>query len=394
MESLIEEKEEECISLLSAETISLITLSLIDGVGSAITQKLLDFFGSAEAALAASYQELSQVMGLTPNLCRKIVNQRDKVPLSEELKLIEKHACKVITIRDEAYPERLRTIFDPPQILYVKGELLPQDSTAISVVGSRRATNYGKSICEQLSRQLAANGFTIVSGFARGIDSIAHREALAVGGRTIAVMGNGLSFIYPAENEKLMTEITASGACISEFPMSVPPMGTNFPRRNRVISGVSLGTLVIEASEKSGSLITARLAVEQGREVFAVPGEVSSKMSKGVHNLIKQGAALVETVEDIIECLSIDIPETPSEAQRLQLQPTTEIEKLPDIKLGDEEQIVWDVLAHTPTHIDEITRLSDLTSSKVSSTLVMLELKGIVQQLPGKMFARKMAQRF
>lgn len=374
--------------MLSAETISLITLSLIDGVGSAIIQKLLSFFGTAEGALAASYQELSQVMGLTPDLCRKIVDQRDKVPLSEELKLIEKHSCKVITIRDEAYPQRLQTIFDPPQILYIKGELLPQDSMAISVVGSRRATNYGKNVCDQLSRQLAANGFTIVSGFARGIDSIAHRGALEAGGRTIAVMGNGLSFVYPAENAKLMEEIAASGACISEFPMSVPPMATNFPRRNRVISGLSLGVLVIEASEKSGSLITASLAAEQGREVLAVPGDIFSKMSRGAHNLIKQGAALVETVEDIIETLSLDIPKAP------EAKATPEIEKPPDVKLGDEEQTIWNVLAHTPTHIDDITRLSNLTPSKVSSILVMLELKGIVQQLPGKMFVRKMMQRF
>ncbi|MFQ6041058.1 MAG: DNA-processing protein DprA, partial [Candidatus Poribacteria bacterium] len=179
-----------------------------------------------------------------------------------------------------------------------------------------------------------------------------------------------------------------SGACLSEFPMSVPPMGTNFPRRNRVISGLSLGTLIIEASEKSGSLITARLAAEQGREVFAVPGEIFSKMSRGTHNLIKQGAALVETVEDIISALSPDIPRA-SEAEA-----KPEIEKPPDVKLVDEEQTVWDVLAYTPTHIDDIARISNLTPSKVSSVLVMLELKGIIQQLPGKMFARKMAQRF
>jgi DNA processing protein len=259
---------------------------------------------------------------------------------------------------------------------------------AISVVGSRRATDYGKNVCDHLSRQLAANGFTIVSGFARGIDSIAHRGALEAGGRTIAVMGNGLSFIYPAENAKLMEEIAVSGACISEFPMSVPPMATNFPRRNRVISGLSLGTLVVEASEKSGSLITASLAAEQGREVLAVPGEIFSKMSKGAHNLIKQGAALVETVEDIIEALSLDIPRVP------EAKAASEIEKPPDVKLGDEEQIIWNVLARTPTHIDDISRLSNLTPSKVSSILVMLELKGIVQQLPGKMFARKMMQRF
>jgi len=374
--------------LLSAETISLITLSLIDGVGSAIIQKLLSFFGTAEEALAASYQELSQVMGLTPDLCRKIVDQRDTVPLAEELKLIEKHSCKVITISAEVYPPKLQTIFDPPQILYVKGELLPQDSMAISVVGSRRATDYGQNVCDHLSRQLAANSFTIVSGFARGIDSIAHRGALEAGGRTIAVMGNGLSFVYPAENAKLMEEIAASGACISEFPMSVPPIATNFPRRNRVISGLSLGTLVIEASDKSGSLITASLAAEQGREVFAVPGEIFSKMSKGTHNLIKQGAALVETVEDIIEALSLDIPKAP------EAKAAPEIEKPPEVKLGDEEQAIWNVLAHTPTHIDDITRLSNLMPSKVSSILVMLELKGIVQQLPGKMFVRKMMQRF
>ncbi len=373
--------------MLSQETISLITLSLIEGVGSAVIQKLLGFFGSAEEVLTASYQDLSQIMGLTPNICRQIVALRGDVPLEKELGLIEQHACHIITIHDDAFPERLRSIFDPPQILYVKGELPPQDALVIAVVGSRRATTYGKTVCDQLSRQLVANGFTVVSGFARGIDSAAHRGVLEAGGKTIAVMGNGLSVIYPAENKQLMEQLTASGAAISEFPITTPPMATNFPRRNRVISGLSLGTLVVEASENSGSLITARLAAEQGREVFAVPGDIFSKMSKGTHNLIKQGAVLVESVGDILDALSLDVPRAKD------VKPISQVERPPSVKLGDEEQAIWNALSHGSTHIDEIARNSNLPPNKVSSILVMLELKGIVQQLPGKMFARKTMQR-
>jgi len=373
--------------MFDSETISLITLSLIEGVGSTIIQKLLSFFGSAEEALTASYQELSQVMGVSPGVCHKIVSQRDKVPLEEELSLIEKHACQVITIHDSSYPERLRTIFDPPQILYVKGELPPEDALAISIVGSRGATSYGRMMSEQLSEGLASKGFIIVSGFARGIDSTAHRGAINGGGKTIAVMGNGLSVIYPPENTKLMEEIIANGAVISEFPIKTPPIGTNFPRRNRVISGLSLGTLIVEASEKSGSLITAKFALEQGREVFAVPGEISSRMSKGTNYLIKQGAALVETVDDILDALSLDFPKTPK------VNEVSRMETPPDIKLGDDEQVIWDLLSQKPMQIDEIVRSSELSSSKVSSILVMLELKGIIQQLPGKQFVRKMTRR-
>jgi len=327
------------------------------------------------------------VMGLSPAICHKIVSQRDKVALEEQLSLVEKHACQVITIHDSDYPERLRTIFDPPQILYVKGELPPQRELAISIVGSRRATSYGKVMSERLSRELASKGFIIISGFARGIDSVAHRGAISAGGYTIAVMGNGLNVIYPPENSKLMEEIIENGAVISEFPMTTPPLSTNFPRRNRVISGMSLGTLVIEASERSGSLITAKFALEQGREVFAVPGEISSKMSKGTNYLIKQGAALVETVDDILDALSLDLPEM-SKARKV-----PQAETPPDIKLGDDEQVIWNLLSQKPIHIDEIARISGLPSSKVSSILVMLELKGIIQQLPGKQFVRKMMRR-
>lgn len=371
--------------MFDSETISLITLSLIEGVGSTIIQKLLNFFGSAEEALIASYEELSKVMGLSPGVCHKIVSQRHKVPLKEELSLIEQHACQVITIHDSSYPERLKAIFDPPQILYVKGQLAPQDALAIAIVGSRRATSYGRMMSEKLSEELASKGFIIISGFARGIDSAAHRGAINAGGETIAVMGNGLSIVYPPENARLMEEIIANGAVISEFPIKTPPLGANFPRRNRVISGLSLGTLIVEASEKSGSLITAKFALEQGREVFAVPGEISSRMSKGTNYLIKQGAALVETVDDILDALSLDLPKTPKGSPQM--------ETPPDIKLGDDEQIIWDLLSQKPRHIDEIARASELPLSKISSVLVMLELKGIIQQLPGKQFVRKMMRR-
>ena len=225
------------------------------------------------------------------------------LPLAQELQLIEQHQCHIVTINDDAYPTLLKQIDDPPALLYVIGEFPLQDAPSIAIVGSRSPTEYGKTISQQLSHQLAERGITVVSGFARGIDTCVHRGALEAGGDTIAVFGCGLSIIYPETNRTLATEITESGALISEFPMTMPPRGTNFPRRNRVISGLTLGTLVVEASERSGSLITARHAAEQGREVFAVPGQIFSGVSRGTHSLINQGATLINSVDDLLDAL-------------------------------------------------------------------------------------------
>lgn len=359
-------------------------LNMIPGVGSSTFQRLIKFFGSPSLVLGASLKELAMVRGITPAVCQSIVDNRTKIKIDEELRLIEKHNCRVITIEDQAYPQNLKAIHDPPPLLYVKGELTDSDSNSIAIVGTRNATSYGKMATEKLSSQLVSRGITVISGLAHGIDTYAHRGALDSGGRTIAVLGNGLDIIYPLENAKLFEEIVNSGAVISELPMGTQPRGAIFPQRNRIISGISLGTLVIEASKRSGALITADLALEQGREVFAVPGQIFSEESKGTNWLIKQGAKLVDSVEDILE----ELPSS-SFSQTFEDNIKTEDMRI-ESQLSDDEKTVWNVISSSPIHIDDISKRSNLPVFKVCSVLVMLELKGLVQQLSGKMFIRKM----
>ena len=398
--------------MLSDEVKNLIHLNIIPGVGSQSIRCLMAAFGSAEQALTATSEELVQIEGLTRNARQRLVNGRSHVSLNRELELIQSHQCHIVTFEDEAYPPLLKQISDPPLVLYVKRRMPPQDALSIAIVGSRSPTHYGKTTCQQLSRQLAARGVTIVSGFARGIDTVAHRGALEAGGRTIAVMGNGLNHVYPEENRHLADEILESGgALISEFPMTVPPMGTNFPLRNRVISGLTWGTLVVEASERSGSLITARLAAEQGREVFAVPGQIFSKLSQGTHKLINQGATLIHSVDDLIDGLPQTFTEfaassspasqpheqhplptsTTSPARQLTLDnlPHSEDNPAPSVQLTPDEGAVLSAIDAPTSHIDQIVRTAQLPINRVSSVLLTLELKGIVEQLPGKQFAKK-----
>ena len=401
---------------LSDEVKSLIHLSIIPGVGNQTIRCLLAAFESAERALTATSEELAQIDGLTRNARQRLVNGRSRVSLNRELELIQSHQCHIITFEDEAYPPLLKQISDPPLLLYIKRRLPPQDALSIAIVGSRSPTRYGKTTCHQLSQQLAARGVTIVSGFARGIDTSAHRGTLEAGGRTIAVMGNGLSHIYPEENRDLADAILESGgALISEFPMTVPPMGTNFPLRNRVISGLTYGTLVVEASERSGSLITARLAAEQGREVFAVPGEIFSKLSQGTHKLINQGATLIHSVDDLFDGLPQNYvaladlessssqrrdsearpPSTISHPRQLTLENVSQSEtgldarSTPSAQLTSDEKVVFSAIDSPTSHIDQIVRAAQLPINRVSSILLTLELKGIVEQLPGKQFAKK-----
>jgi DNA processing protein len=362
-----------------------IALNMIPGVGGATFHRLVKFFGSPGNALSASLNDLSRIRGLTPAVCESIVQHRGRVPVEQEMDTVERHGCKVITIQDELYPANLKAIYDPPHVLYVKGELLPGDSLSVAVVGTRSASSYGKTVAEKLSNHLAARGVTVVSGMAYGIDTAAHKGALSAGGRTIAVMGNGLDVIYPSRNARLLEEIVSSGAAISEFPMGTQPLRGNFPRRNRLISGLSLGTLVVEAPERSGALITADYALEQSREVFAVPGQILSEMSSGTHSLIKQGAKLVESVEDILE----ELPSyalLPMEEEDLEIE-----EKRVELQLSEDEYPVWKAVSVSPIHIDDISRQAGLPPYKVSAALVMLELKGLVQQLAGKMFTRKIS---
>ena len=397
--------------MLSADTKSLIHLNLIPGIGNHTIRRLLAAFGSAEKSLAATSEELAQIDGLTPDVRQQLIDGRSRAPLVQELELIEQHQCHVVTINDDTYPPLLKQIDDAPALLYIIGEFPLPDTPSIAIVGSRSPTEYGKTTSQQLSYQLAERDITVVSGFARGIDTCVHRGALEAGGRTVAVFGCGLSIIYPETNRALAAEITESGALVSEFPMTMPPRGKNFPRRNRVISGLTLGTLVVEASERSGSLITARHAAEQGREVFAVPGQIFSGVSRGTHSLINQGATLINSVDDLLDALPQDYtqilggqsPEAihqpapskrPDKTARPQpaakkstsaVQPKTEVAP----NLTPDEQTVLSVMDADSVHIDEITRVTQLPIGKVSSLLVMLELKGIVQQLPGKQFVKK-----
>lgn len=394
--------------MLAAETKNLIHLNLIPGIGNYTIRRLLAAFGSAERSVAATSEELAQVDGLTPDVREQLIDGRSRAPLAQELELIQQHQCHIVTISDDAYPPLLKQIDDPPALLYVIGKFPLPDTLSIAIVGSRSPTEYGKTTSQQLSHQLAARGVTVVSGFARGIDTCVHRGALEAGGDTIAVFGCGLSIIYPETNRALAEDIIKSGALISEFPMTMPPRGTNFPRRNRVISGLASGTLVVEASERSGSLITARHAAEQGREVFAIPGQIFSNVSRGTHSLINQGATLINSVDDLLDALpdyaqtlggessestrqppSLKRPAKVVRPQPIEKRSTPTSQPKANLNLTPDEQTVLSAMEADSVHIDEITRVTQLPIGKVSSLLVMLELKGVVQQLPGKQFVKK-----
>lgn len=356
-----------------------IALNMIDEVGPVRVRALLDRFGSPEAILGASRQELMQVSGVGEEVARNITGWREAVDLDAELARIEKAGIRVVTRDDAEYPPRLREIYDPPLVLYVRGALGERDKFAIGMVGSRRTTLYGQEMARRLSYQLARAGVTVVSGLARGIDTAAHTGALQAKGRTVAVIGCGMDTVYPPENKKLAEQIVEKGgAVVSEFPFGVKPDRQNFPMRNRIISGWSLGVVVVEANLKSGALITARQAYEQGREVFAVPGRADSILSRGANRLIKDGAKLTEDAEDILsEFGYLFAKEKAEPAPAIQL---TDVERQVMKAIGDEEVLV-----------DEIIRATGLTSASVSATLLGLEMKRVVKQLPGRQYARNPA---
>ena len=296
-----------------------------------------------------------------------------------------------ITIDDAEYPKNLKNIYNPPKQLYVSGSLLAEDATAVALVGSRRASIYGLEMSEKLAYELALRGVTIVSGMARGIDSAAHRGALKARGRTIAVLGSGHDNIYPPENEGLYEEISKAGAVLSEFENNVPPLPRNFPQRNRIISGLSLGLVVVEAARNSGALITADFAAEQGRAVFAVPGKISSHTSSGTNELIKDGARLVQSVDDILEELSLaEIRTVPAgENREIEERITKKTRMYVYNSLTDDERKVYKILSDEPIYIDEILAKSGLERAKTSTALLNLQLKHLIDELPGKQFVRK-----
>ena len=356
-------------------------LKSVPGVGNLLGRRLIDHFKSPQNVFQASDEELLQVDGVTRRHVTAIKTQKVPPTVDAELDLVNRKGYGIVTLTDSNYPRLLRQIPDPPPFLYVCGRLdgLP---VKVAVVGSRNATGYGIVTTKTLSANLASLGITIVSGMARGIDTAAHQGALAAGGQTIAVLGSGLEQIYPAENKALFQRISEQGAVVSEFPLFTKPEAHNFPIRNRIISGMSLGTVVVEATKKSGSLITARLAAEQNREVFAVPGSIQSFKSIGTHTLIKQGAKLVENAQDIIEEIAPMV--------QFKKKPGTNNRNSNEYKLASltaDERRVYDLLGPYPIHIDDLVRNMSVKTGTLSSILLKLELNGLVQQSPGKFFS-------
>lgn len=358
-----------------------------------IFRRLLDFFGSIEQILGASVSSLAKVEGVGEKTAEKIFRSRNDFDVEKELALADKFGVCILDLTDDRYPAALKKIYDPPPVLYIKGDIKPSDSLAIAIVGSRHCSTYGSEQASRFAHLLAASGFTIISGMARGIDSAAHTGALSANGRTIAVQGCGLSNIFPPENKNLFEKISTSGACISELPMEFEPLPENFPPRNRIIAGLSVATIVVEAMPRSGALITAQTALENNREVMAVPGKIDSPLSKGPHKLIKQGAKLVESVDDVIEALEFLQKDF---AQHVEDSSKKAIEKkqiqlfdLSKLNLTKEEQKIMNCLDTEPIHVEELIVKSELSAGKVNASLISMRLKGIIKQFPGNYFSKR-----
>ena len=361
------------------ETEAWLTLNAAPGVGNATIRDLVQYYGSAQKVFTLTKPELMSC-GLSEAVAAKIFEfDRDKF-LKSEYNLIQQNGVEVITRKDPDYPELLKEIPDVPAVLYIKGNRAFLKNTAIAMVGSRQASVYGLSVAEKFARQLAEYGITIISGLARGIDTASHRGCLLGGGTTVAVVGCGLAQIYPPENKGMFEQIVEKGVIISEFPMQMPPLAQNFPRRNRIISGLSLGVIVVEAALKSGALVTASMALEQGREVFAIPGSIDRPNAQGVNALIKQGAKLTSSVADILEELAPALRQSLKKVELPVQEPSVDS---PSIGLTPEEQNIFAHISHQPIHADEL-----LESPNALSVLLHLELKHLIKQLPGKRFVR------
>ncbi|HEY7002042.1 MAG TPA: DNA-processing protein DprA [Candidatus Udaeobacter sp.] len=357
-----------------------IALNMLPTVGPVRLRKLLEVFRQPQQILAAKRNELRTVEGIGSEVADQISNWKSIVDLTAELDRIREFGAEVITQESPSYPKSLREIHAPPIVLYVSGELQERDHHAIGIIGARRTTHYGVESAKKLAYQLAYAGLTVISGLARGIDTAAHQGALAAKGRTIAVIGSGLSRLYPPENAALAEKIRAgNGAIVSEFSMEIEPDRQTFPMRNRIISGWSHGILVVEAGLNSGALITASQAIEQGRSVYAVPGHINAPSAMGSNRLIQQGAKLVMDASDILDDLQILLPEA---------KPSAEAAVRPLPPLSEDERRIYDAIEATETSIDEITEKTKLPSAAVSSTLLRLELKRLVKQLPGKYFVK------
>jgi len=346
-----------------------IGLNLVKGIGAVRLRALLDAFGDVQTAWQASAEELRSV-GLGQKIVQNLVQLRADVSLEQIWEQIQADEVQVLTWDDDEYPERLREFTNAPPVLYIRGTLLPADDWSVAIVGTRRATAYGRQVAGETARTLAHSGVTIVSGLARGIDGVAHQAALDAGGRTIAVFGCGVDRIYPPEHRQLADSIIANGALISDYPMGTPPEAYNFPPRNRIISGLSMATVVVEAGLRSGALITANFAAEQGREVFAVPGHVTAPQSKGPNSLIRDGAHPLLDPKEILEVLEMTMITEHRAARSV----------LPANAL---EAQLFEILDLEPVHVDEIRARSNFPIEQVTSTLAIMELKGMVRQVGG-----------
>ena len=354
----------------------LIWLSTLNIINRKTIKKLEKHFGNLSSLWDVKEKEIRKIEWLKEKDKSLIINFRNLEYYSKQIEKLKDKNINIITLFDEEYPIRLRDIYDPPGVLYLKGNFLDIDNNSVSIIGSRKATAYGKWACEKFARELSKLGITIISGMAVGIDTIAHYGALKEGGRTLAILGSGVDVVYPSSNKKLYNEISDNGGVFSEFSLGTKPYHYNFPQRNRIISGLSLGVIVIEAKEKSGSLITAHLAIEQGREVFALPGNINSIYSRGTNSLIKDGAVVLRDMDDVLE-----------EIRELKiLNKDKKEDSIKRVNLSEDELKIIDVISENPMHCDMISYVSGLSISLVSSILTILEMKGLIKQLPGKVF--------
>ena len=349
-----------------------VAFSMVKGVGSVRMQSLLKGFGDAKTAWEAPVAALEEA-GLSPKIANATVKLRERISLEQVWERIQKLGIKVLTWEDENYPKRLLEVENPPPVLYCAGTLQEEDSWAVAVVGTRRMTSYGKQVTAEIVHTLAGSGVTIVSGMARGVDAVAHHAALEAGGRTLAVLGSGVDRIYPPEHRELAKRIFSNGALLSDYAPGTPPDAANFPPRNRIISALSMAVIVIEAGDHSGALITAAFAGEQGREIFAVPGNIYAPQSKGTNRLIQQGAHPLLDVQDVLETLNLAMVSEQREARMI----------LPSNAV---EARLYEIIGREPMHVDEIRAQSKLPISEVSSTLALMELKGIVRQVGGMQY--------
>jgi DNA processing protein len=355
-----------------------IALGRVRNLGPVLIKRLLRVFDTPQAIFGASHSRLVKVKGISSNIADSIARGPDLGFARQQMDVALSRDFRLITCKSAGYPQRLSQIYDPPYLLYVKGNLNESDGRAVAMVGSRHATHYGRSVAEDIAMQLARAGVTVVSGFARGIDSISHRAAVLSGGRTIAVLGCGIDVIYPPENVSLYRDISEHGALISEFPFGTAPEGPNFPRRNRIISGLSLGVVIVEAGAKSGALLTANHALEQNREVFAVPGNITSVTSFGTNSLIKQGARPVTSAEDVLSELEFVLPSADED------RPS----RVAAVRLDHEQTRLFEMIGDEPVHVDMLSRRSGLEVSRLLEVLLAMELKGAIMQVPGKRFVK------